>query len=184
MPAYEAAHAVILCDLGRELEAAPMLEKHAARRFADIPRDQVYSTAVALWAKVAADVGSTTAAEPLYDLIEPWRDQFVWNGAMGYGAAEYYLGMLASTLGAHERANEHFATASRLHQREGVKAWQARNLCYWAASQLASGAADDAFGTAEGALALARKNGFRLSARPRGGAASTRPRLHSDYVWR
>ncbi len=165
VPGYEAAHATVLCDLGRTVEAAPTLERRAERRFSDIPRDQVYSTALALWARVASDVGSERAAAPLYDLIEPWRSQFVWNGAMGYGFAESYLGMLAATMGSRDRASEHFAAASRLHEREGVKVWEVVNLCYWASSLLSGGAADDAFATAERALALARANGYGSSAR-------------------
>jgi DNA-binding SARP family transcriptional activator/tetratricopeptide (TPR) repeat protein len=164
VPAYGAAHAAVLCDVGRNSDAAPRLAKWVDRGFAGLPRDQIYSTALALWAKVAADVGSERAAAPLYDLIEPWRDQFVWNGANGYGSAEYYLGILAATLGSHERASEHFVAASRVHNREGVKIWEARNLCYWADSLLASGATDAAIAKAEKALTLARENNYRFSA--------------------
>lgn len=160
VPAYEAGHAAVLCDLGRMPDAARLLDRRADRDFADIPLDQVYSTALALWAKVAADVGSDRAAAPLYALIEPWRDQFVWSGAMGYGSAQHYLGMLAATLGASDRANEHFAAASAAHRREGVKVWEARNLFYWARALLASGAAKDGVATAERAQAIAHQNGY------------------------
>lgn len=164
VPAYAAAHAAVLCDLGRNGEAAPRLASWVDRGFAGLPRDQIYSTALALWAKVAGDVGSERAAAPLYDLIEPWRDELVWNGANGYGSAQYYLGILAATLGSHERASEHFAAASKVHNREGVKTWEARNLCYWARSLLASGDTDAAIAKADRALSLARENDYRFSA--------------------
>ncbi|HYP49227.1 MAG TPA: hypothetical protein VEQ61_11375, partial [Thermoleophilaceae bacterium] len=164
IPGFEAALAAVLCDVERDAEAAPRLERAAQAGFADVPRDQVYLTALALWARTAADVGSQRAAGPLYELIEPWRDQLVWNGASGYGSAEAYLGMLASTLGSHERAHEHFRLASRVHEREAVKGWEAQNLCYWARSQLASGAAREGRETADRARALARENGYGFSA--------------------
>lgn len=163
--AFEAGLATALCDLGREVEAAPRLQRAADDRFASVPRDQVYSTTLALWATTAADVESERAAGLLYDLVEPWRDRLVWNGATGYGSAELYLGMLAATLGSHERAGEHFATASRVHHSQGIKGWEAQNLCYWARSLLAAGAAQEARSAAARALALARENGYGSSAR-------------------
>jgi DNA-binding SARP family transcriptional activator len=162
---FEAAYAAVLCELGRGTEAAKTLERHAARRFAHLPLNQVYLSALTLWAMVTAEVGSRHAAAVLYDLIEPWRDQFVWNGATGTASASTFVGMLAAKLGAHDRAREHFAAASELHRREGVKLWEARNLCYWARSQLDAGLLQDAAATAERALAMARENGFHPSAR-------------------
>ena len=165
IPAWQAGFAFALADMGRVPEAAAMLERAAERRFADIPRDPVYSSALALWAQVAADVGSERAAAPLYELIEPWRDQVVWNGATGYGSAESYLGALAATLGSHERAHEHFTAASSLHRREGLHGSEPRNLCRFAQSLLAAGAAEEARTQAEHALELARDSGHELSAR-------------------
>jgi hypothetical protein len=165
IPALESGLAVALCDVGREDDAAARLDRAAQRRFADIPRDQVYSTAMALWARTAADVGSQRAAGPLYDLIEPWRDAWVWYGAAGYGSAETYLGMLAATLRSYDRASEHFAAASRLHQDAGAKVWEAQNLCYWARSLLESGATQAARAAALQGLALARENDYGMSAR-------------------
>jgi class 3 adenylate cyclase len=165
IPAFEAGLSSTLCEVGRVPEAAQRLERAAASRFAAVPRDQVYSTALATWARTAADAGSERAAAPLYDLIEPWRDQMVWNGSHGFGSAESYLGMLAATLGAHARAREHFAAASDVHRREGITGWEARNLAYRARSLLASGDAEEARATAAEALALARAHGHGMAAR-------------------
>ena len=165
IPAFEAGLGAILCDLGRVEEAAAMLERARERGFAAVPKDQVCSTALTAWARVAADVGAQPAAEELFELIEPWCDLLVWNGSTGYGAAESYLGCLAATLGAHDRAHEHHAAASALHQREGVRGWEARNLFWWARSQYAAGHPDRARTTAEQALHLARENGSATTRR-------------------
>ena len=165
IPAFQAGLAAALCDSGREAEAAPMLERAAAEGFSAVPRNQVYSTALAMWARTAAEVGSERAAAPLYELIEPWHDRFVWNGASGYGSAESYLGMLAATLGAHDRAHAHFAAASGRHERQDARVWEAQNLCYWARSRLDTGAPEEAQGMAERALELAQTDGYGLSAR-------------------
>jgi DNA-binding SARP family transcriptional activator len=165
VPSLEAAHAAVLCELGRGVEAAPTLERNAERNFAHLPLNQAYSSALALWSVVAAEVGSPRAAAVLYDLIEPWGDQFIWNGATGYGSAASCLGMLAARLGSHERAAEHFGVASEVHRREGVKMWEARTLCYWARSELDAGSPHAASATAGRALGIAQENHFEPSTR-------------------
>jgi class 3 adenylate cyclase len=159
IPALEAGLAWILCDVGRLGDAAARLERVADEGFAGIPRDQVYSTALATWARTAADVGSARAAAQLYDLLEPLRDLVVWNGTTGYGSAEAYLGMLAALLGARDRAERHFAAASAVHRREGMGAWEARSLCHRARMLHAAGEDDEARTVAREALTLARDGG-------------------------
>jgi class 3 adenylate cyclase len=165
IPAFAAGLGAVLCDLGRLEEAAALLEGAREAGFAAVPKDQVCSTALTAWARVAADVGAQAAAAELYDLIEPWRGLFVWNGSTGYGAVEAYLGVLSATLGAHDRAHAHHAAASALHQREGVRGWEARNLFWWARSLRAAGATDRARATAEQALHVARENGCATTRR-------------------
>jgi class 3 adenylate cyclase len=165
LPAFEAGLCVTLCYVGREAEAASRLQRAAALRFTDVPLNQTYSTTLAMWARTTADVESAEAAAVLLDLIEPWGDVLVWNGASGYGAVASYLGMLAATMGSHERADEHFAAASRLHRKEGVKGWEAQNLCYWARSQLAAGDVHKARETALRSIGVAREAGHESSAR-------------------
>jgi hypothetical protein len=52
VPAYEAGLAAVLCDLGRDDDAAPLLDKRATRGFANIPRDQIYLATLAMWARM------------------------------------------------------------------------------------------------------------------------------------
>ena len=95
----------------------------------------------------------------------PWRELVVWNGSNGYGAAEHWLGLLAATLGSHDRARAHFAAASALHEREGLWGWEARNLVHAARSRLAAGDPAGARATAERALDLAEAHGHEAAAR-------------------
>jgi hypothetical protein len=113
---------------------------------------------------VAVDLGAERAAAQLYDLIEPWRHQVVWTGGIGYGSAETYLGMLAATLGSHERAREHFAAATRVHKPKHLTGWQARNQYELARSRLAAGARSDALEAASLALELAADHGYGRTA--------------------
>jgi hypothetical protein len=165
LPAFEAGLSACLSYVDREAEAASRLERAAALRFADVPLNQTYSTTLAMWARTAADVESEEAAALLYDLIEPWGEGLVWNGASGYGATASYLGMLDATMGRHEAAGRRFAAASELHVKEAVKGWEAQNLYYWARSQLAAGDVRQARETALRSVAIARENGYESSRR-------------------
>ena len=89
----------------------------------------------------------------------------MWNGSNGYGSAEYWLGMLAATLGSHDRARAHFAAASALHEREGLRGWEARNLVHAARSRRAAGDPAGARATAQRALDLAEAHGHEAAAR-------------------
>jgi hypothetical protein len=163
--AFEAGYAAALCDIGGEAQAVEWLERAAAQRFAGVPLNQTYSTTLALWSRTAADVGSTRAAAVLYDLLEPLRDGMVWNGATGYGSVESYLGMLAAAMSAHERAQQHFARASAVHEQEGVRGFEARSLCFQAKSLIASGAPEEGRAAAMRAISLGRESGFKASVR-------------------
>jgi len=163
--AFEAGYAAALCDIGGAAQAGARLDRAAARRFADVPLNQVYSTTLALWSRTAADVGAARAASVLYDLLEPLREGMVWNGATGYGSVESYLGMLAAAMGAHDRAQQHFATATVVHEQQGVRGFEARNLCFQAGSLIASGAPDEGRAAAMRAISLARESGFNASVR-------------------
>jgi class 3 adenylate cyclase/tetratricopeptide (TPR) repeat protein len=160
IPAFWAALAAALAELGRGAEAAEILRRWAADRFARVPRDHVLTTTLALYARAATVARVREGADALYDLLLPWRDQMVFNGAVVSGSVELYLGGLAATLGRHEVADEHFAAASAVHEREGVRGWEARNQIDWARSLLDRGRGQEARERAERAAALAAENGY------------------------
>jgi class 3 adenylate cyclase len=160
IPGFWAGLASLFPDLGRHAEAAEIVRRGAADRFASVPRDPVFVTTLALYSQATAAAGVREGADLLYDLLLPWREQMVWNGANAYGSVELYLGGLAATLGQHEVADEHFAAASAIHEREGVRVWEARNQVFWARSLLDRGRAQEARAHAERAAALAAENGY------------------------
>jgi DNA-binding CsgD family transcriptional regulator len=60
-----------------------------------------------------------------------------------YGAADRYLGMLATVLGEWERAEAHFESALSLNRRLGARTWEAHTAYEHARMHLARGGADD-----------------------------------------
>jgi hypothetical protein len=120
----------------------------------------VRSAALALYAEVASEVGARDAAAALYELLEPWADQIVWNGAVTYGYVRMYLGLLAATLGLDDPADEHFALACDIQERKGMLLWAARARLGWAEALAERGERERAGAEAARALALAREHGY------------------------
>jgi hypothetical protein len=83
--AWRAGLASMLGYLDRGAEAAKILEQAASDRFEHIAPDSATLTALALYADAAVLTGSSGPASILYELIEPWADQVIWNGVIGYG---------------------------------------------------------------------------------------------------
>jgi tetratricopeptide (TPR) repeat protein len=77
-------------------------------------------TALVIYALAAAFTASVEAAGYLYELLERWSDQVVYNDALGYGHTRMYLGALAHTIGRRDLALEHLEFACRFHEEHGI----------------------------------------------------------------
>ncbi len=82
--------------------------------------------------------------------------------ATTYGHARTYLGLLAATLGRDEQADEHFARACEIQERDGMLVWAARAHLGWAEALAARGEAERAREQAARALELSREHGYGL----------------------
>ncbi len=162
IPAWAGGLAVTYCNTGRHAQAAAMVQQAARDRFDHVPWEQVRTTALALYAEAAARTASSDAAAILYELIEPWGDHVIWNGATGYGTAHRYLGMLTSCLGRYAHADQHFARAVQRHQANGLMTWLAHTHVDWAESYRSRGDRQQAEQQAKRALELARAHGVTL----------------------
>jgi hypothetical protein len=160
VPALRAGLASTLCWLDRRGEAATILEEAASDRFEHVLPASDELSALVLYADAAAQTGDRRVAAILYDLIQPWADQVDWNGLTGYGHARLYLGLLASVVGDHERADEHLALACEFHEANDMPLWAARGQLGWAEALAARGDADGARGHATRALELSRQHSY------------------------
>ena len=139
---FRPAAAVILAEVGRHDDARALLDAAAREGFDAVPRDNVWSTTLALWSQVAYDVGAAEHARPLYDELAPWSQMIVWNAAVAYNSIDHYLGGLAATLGEHDLAVSHFERATATAERIPAPLWLARTLLWH--GRLLLGAGDGA----------------------------------------
>ena len=160
LPAFNGLLALTLCWLDRRDEAARIVAQAAADRFEHVPHDVARGGALVWFADAAAQAGVTDAAAVLYELIEPWGDQVVFNDIIAAGHARTYLGLLAATLGRDALADEHFEHAVEIQERDGMLVWAARAHLGWAEALAVRDEGSRAVEHAQRALELSRAHGY------------------------
>jgi DNA-binding CsgD family transcriptional regulator len=137
-------------------------------------------------------VGDDALAELLYAELAPLRgcNIVIGHGVACYGAADRYLGRLAATLGAHERAAEHFERALTDNRAMGAHTWAAHTLYDYGRALRMRGRHEDAAQASallSEAAALAERigmPGLLTRARALGGGAAAAAAPPDDLSWR
>jgi hypothetical protein len=124
--------------------------------------DPVRLVSLSFYSDAAARLHAVEAAALVHELLAPWRNQFVWDGACGYGHVRLWLGLAAATLGSDREADEHFEFACRFHGQNGMGLWSARSHLGWAEALAARGEHSRAQEHASHALELARESNYGL----------------------
>jgi class 3 adenylate cyclase len=162
IPAWRAALAQTLGWVGRTEQSAAVVADAATDGFEHVRWDQIRLSTLAMYAEAATLAEVSDAAGVLYELIEPWADQIAWVGAITYGQASTYLGLLATTLGRHERADEHFKRSCEFHETNELWLWAARAHLGWAEALAGRGETERARREAARTLELSREHGYGL----------------------
>jgi class 3 adenylate cyclase/tetratricopeptide (TPR) repeat protein len=148
------------CRIGWFEKAAAIVEDGARDRFDQVRCDSLRMTALALHAGAAAQAGCVAAAETLYELLEPWANQVIYTGVLGYGHARMYLGQLDYVLGRDELAVEHLEFACRFHEEHGLLLWAAESHLWLAQALTRRFDVDRTRAHAQRALELALEHGY------------------------
>jgi DNA-binding CsgD family transcriptional regulator len=153
----------VLAELGMEDEARRELERVRAEGL-DGFRESLWLASLAYLADASTALGDAEMAAIVYPELEPLAGTTVMIGHLVacYGAADRYLGMLASTLGEWERADEHFERGAALNRRTGMLTWLAHTLYEHARAHLARGHHDRAGALLAEARSLAEEIGLTL----------------------
>jgi ATP/maltotriose-dependent transcriptional regulator MalT len=127
-PVCRALAAVAQWEAGRTDEARFVLSEEAADDFSAVIGEVPWLTTLCLFAQLAAGLGELVHARALAERLAPFARQCptLAHGGVILGSTSHYLGLLATTLGRYDEAQDHFATASAIHDRLAAPAWQAR----------------------------------------------------------
>jgi DNA-binding CsgD family transcriptional regulator len=189
--AWRPAFAALLAELG--------MEDEARRELAGVREEGLEQYRSTLWvgsltylADACALVGDEALAEMLYPELAPLAggNVVIGHGVACYGAADRYLGLLAATLGEHDRAAEHFDRALAVNHAMGAITWTAHTLYAYGRTLRMRDSGDDGARAAQllsDAAALAERIGMPvLLARAHAlGARAERARTPPDDLsWR
>jgi DNA-binding CsgD family transcriptional regulator len=130
--------AALLVELGMEDEARRELARVADEGLEPL-RQTLWLASLTYLTDACAALGDEAIAELVYPELAPLSGANVMIGNLVafYGAADRFLGMLASTLGEWERAEEHFERAVELNRRMEAPAWLAHTNYEYARMLLA-----------------------------------------------
>lgn len=134
----------LLAELGMEDAARRELARIRADGI-DPRRQRLWLGTLTLVSDACAALGETGIAAEVYAELEPYRGTNVQIGHLVacFGSADRYLGMLATTLGEWDRAEDHFQAAFELNERIGANTWLAHTRLENARMLLARGGAAD-----------------------------------------
>jgi DNA-binding CsgD family transcriptional regulator len=135
---------VLLGELDMHEEARRALRRVAAAGLEEL-RPSLWLAALVYLADACGMLGDADVAALVYRELEPHRESNVMVGHLVacYGAADRYLGTLATVLGDWERAESHFESALALNRRLGARTWLAHTAFEYARMLLARRAAGD-----------------------------------------
>ena len=127
------------------------MDDEARRELAQVRREGFDSLRASLWvasltylADACSLVGDELLAALVYDELAPLAggNVVIGHGVACYGAADRYLGLLAATLGDHDRAIAHFERALQINRKMDAQTWVAHTLCAYGRTLRASGGRD------------------------------------------
>jgi DNA-binding CsgD family transcriptional regulator len=146
----------VLAELGMEEEARRELD-HVRAEGLDPYRESLWLASLTYLTDACTALRDEATAALVYPELEPLGGTIVMIGHLVscYGAADRYLGMLATTLGDWERAEKHFEHATELNRRTGMLTWLGHTLYEHARARLARGDGDGAAPLLTEAAALA-----------------------------
>ena len=144
--AWRPGFAALLAELGMDEEARRELERVREDGLDEL-RSTYWMGSLAYLAEACALVGDEALAGLLYTELAPIAGDnvVIGHGVAFYGAADRFLGLLATALGDHERAVEHFEEALARNREMGATTWVAHTLyAYGRTLRMRGGSADAA----------------------------------------
>ena len=124
---WRAVLAFVCAETGNLDEARELVVSLATDGYAALPHDDTRIIAVVLAAVAAAAAGCEAESRALYEELLPTcgHNIVLSEGVVCAGAADYYLALLAETMGDRAAAERHYRDAIEMNARTGARPWLA-----------------------------------------------------------
>jgi hypothetical protein len=125
--------AIISADIGagRISEARDRMATLASAGF-ELEMNPVWTSGMAFYAEAAIELDDPTFAEPLYERLLPWGNQWSDNGATAANPVSHFLGGLSTVLDRLDDADRYFAQSEAMCQSMGARFCLAETELLWA----------------------------------------------------
>lgn len=123
VPAWRAAHAVALVQVGRTEEAARVLDDVVTDGRVLLPPNSLWLQGVAYLCTVSEHLRRPDVARVLHDALAPYSGLLACNGAISAGPVDAHLGAMSRLVGQHERATVELAAAEAMCRRIDAPLW-------------------------------------------------------------
>ena len=121
LPTFRASLAMAYAQAQRLDDAIRILDEFAATNYF-LPQDTAWLNGMTEYADAAIFCGDRRFAQALYDVLEPWVDQFSSAGGLtAEGPVCLCLGGLATVLERYDEADRHLLHAARLCEQNGMQ---------------------------------------------------------------
>jgi tetratricopeptide (TPR) repeat protein len=121
---FPCALAHLHSQLGRTAEARAAVDGLLTRDLAHEHRDAEWLFSLSLLADPCAFLGDTAAAAQLHALLVPYEHLYAQAPVEAvFGCVARALGVLATTMGHYDQAEQHFAVAIETERRMGARPW-------------------------------------------------------------
>jgi len=131
LPTLKAALALAYAQSDRFDDARRVLDDFAATGF-QLPQDSAWINGMTEYAEAAVACGDPSFAQPLFDLLKPWSEQFSSAGGVtAEGPVSNVLGGLATLLGNYDDADCYFAQAATFNARIDAEFFAAQTNLLW-----------------------------------------------------
>lgn len=168
LPTIRASLAMAYAQAQRFDDATRLLDDFAATNYF-LPQDTVWLNGMTEYADAAINCGDVRFSKAVYDMLEPWFDQFSSAGGLtAEGPVCLCLGGLATVLERYEDAERHLLHAEELCEHNGMRFFAALTSLRRGQLLLARGRDGDAGAARKllaSAQALATENGYGAVAR-------------------
>jgi class 3 adenylate cyclase len=134
--AFRAAVALVAAELHQPDPARHALDAIFGPEGTGIPDDLNWLTSAAFATQAAAQLGDPALCDTLYEMLIPYRDQFVDNATTFWGSVERYIALAASCTGRHDEARASFERAVDAHSRLNAPILLARTRLEFAETTL------------------------------------------------
>jgi tetratricopeptide (TPR) repeat protein len=132
-PMFRCMLALLLMELGREVEARATLDALAEDGFSALPLTNEWLFSLGFLADVADGLGDTARAEVLHALLLPHRERNACTpDYIATGSVARPVAVTAATASRWHEAERYFEEALRSNTKMGTRPWAARTAYDWA----------------------------------------------------